>query len=91
MKVKARQNHKWRPVRVVLDFDNQVEYTIFRGIMSLDNTIPVAVATSMTIDIIKRQTGVKMQQEDIRCCAQGIINSIFKRCPKEKKGCGTDA
>jgi hypothetical protein len=84
MKVKARQNHKWRPVRVVLDFDNQVEYAIFRGMMTLDDTVPNILAASHSAGIIERQTGVRMPHQDIRKCAKGIMNSIFNRCPKER-------
>lgn len=81
MQVKVKQQNGFRPVTVKLKFDNKVEYECFRQMFALTGTIPDAIGTG-GVERMATNTGVKMKEEDLICCIQGVLERVAGKLPK---------
>jgi hypothetical protein len=84
MRAKVKQSSGFRPVQVKLDFDNAVEYAVFRRIIGLADSIS-EIIVDCHINNIEHETGVVISPKDLEQCARGILGRIWKRLPKGGK------
>ncbi len=81
MKAKVKQVNGFRPVDVRLNFENQVEYAVFKEIVDMTLSIPAGFKDAHC-QKVREVTGVNMSATDIKQCARSILNRIGKRLPK---------
>ena len=84
MQAKIKQKNGFRPVDVRLNFENMVEYSVFKEIMDMTLTIPEGFKDAHC-QKVREVTGINMASVDIKQCARSMLSRIGKRLPKGGK------
>lgn len=81
MQVKARKRDGFRPVDLRLNFENKLQYAVFREIVGKVEAIPNMISTYHA-ESIRHSSGINASNEDIKACAVSVLHSIHRRLPK---------